>query len=338
MILVAKTLLLTLAGLLLAGCGQTIEQLAGPTMGSTYSVKYVPGATTPAPAAVQAQVDAILAEIDQQLSTYRADSLVSGFNRLPAGACAPMPEAVLELVRTGEQLALESNGAFDLTIEPLIELWGFGAQSRGEQVPTAEQISAARAQVGHQHLQIRDQQLCKDQAVQLDFNSIGAGYAVDRVSAMLEGQGVTDYLVEITGELKALGRKPDGSSWHIAIEEPHEGQQVAARVLELDGLGVSTSGDYRNYFEQAGKRYSHSIDARNGSPISHRLASVTVVDASALRADGLSTVLMLLGPEQGFELAQQAGIAALFISHTGQGFASRASPAFDARFPTGEQP
>ena len=338
MILVAKKLLLTLAGLLLVGCGQQIEQLAGPTMGSTYSVKYVAGANTPAPALIQTEVDAILAEIDQQLSTYRADSLIAQFNRSPAGVCAAMPEAVLNLVRAGEQLAIESNGAFDLTIEPLIALWGFGAQSRREQVPTAEQIAVAKAQVGHQHLQVKDQQLCKDLGVQLDFNSIGAGYAVDRVSAMLEEQGVDDFLVEITGELKAQGRKPDGALWHIAIEEPHEGLQVAARVLDLDGLGVSTSGDYRNYFEKDGKRYSHSIDARSGSPITHRLASVTVVDTSAMRADGLSTVLMLLGPDEGFALAQKAEIAALFISNTEQGFVSRTTPAFNAYFPTGEQP
>lgn len=334
----AKKLLLTLAGLLLVGCGQQIEQLAGPTMGSTYSVKYVPGDNTPAPAAIQTEVDAILAEIDQQLSTYRADSLISRFNQLPAGACAAMPQAVLDLVSTGEQLAIESNGAFDLTIAPLIDLWGFGAQSRREQVPTAGQIAEAKAQVGQQHLQVKGRQLCKDLAVRLDFNSIGAGYAVDRVSAMLEAQGVADYLVEITGELKAQGRKPDGAFWHIAIEEPHEGQQVAARVLDLDSLAVSTSGDYRNYFEKDGKRYSHSIDARSGSPITHRLASVTVVDGSAMRADGLSTVLMLLGPEEGFELSRKTDIAALFISNSEQGFVSRATPAFKARFPTGEQP
>jgi len=332
---VAKILLPALAGLLLVGCGQQIEQLAGPTMGSTYSVKYVPGDTTPAPALVQAEVGNILAEIDLQLSTYRADSLTSRFNQLPAGGCAQMPEALLELVRAGERLAMASDGAFDLTVEPLIDLWGFGPQSRGAQVPSAEQIAAAQAQVGYQHLHIRDQQLCKDLPVQLDFNSIGAGYAVDRVSAMLEQQGVSSFLVEITGELKALGRKPDGSDWHVAIEEPHQGQQVAARVLELDGLAVSTSGDYRNYFEQAGKRYSHTIDARSGSPITHRLASVTVVDVSALQADGWSTVLMLLGDKQGYALAEKAGIAALFISYTGQGFISRVTPAFIKYFPSG---
>ena len=341
MILVASIrlfALIALGAVMLSGCGQKIVELTGPTMGSSYSVKYVPGDNTPVRTEIQSQVNSILAQVDQQLSTYRNDSLTEQFNLLPAGGCLAMPDAVLDLVRAGEQLSRESDGAFDLTIEPLIDLWGFGPQSRGEQVPTAGQIADAKARVGHQHLQVNGQQLCKDLAVQLDFNSIGAGYAVDRVSAMLEQHGVSGYLVEITGELKAQGRKPDGSTWHIAIEAPHEGQQTAARVLELDGLAVSTSGDYRNYFEQDGKRYSHTIDARSGSPITHRLASVTVVDVSTMRADGLSTLLMLLGPEQGYAFAQQADIAALFISHTEQGFVSRGSPVFNRRFATGDKP
>lgn len=338
MILVARILLVTLAVFLLGGCAEKIEELTGPTMGSSYSVKYVPNAATPPRAAVQEAVDAILAEIDQQLSTYRNDSLIAQFNRLPAGSCAQLPDAVLQLVKAGEQLSQESAGAFDLTIEPLLDLWGFGPQSRGERVPSAEQIAAAKQRMGYQHLHIKDQQLCKDLALQLDFNSIGAGYAVDRVSALLEQYAVSGYLVEITGELKAQGRKPDGSAWHIAIEEPQAGQQVAARVLELDGMAVSTSGDYRNYFEKDGQRYSHTIDARSGSPITHKLASVSVVDSSAMRADGLSTLLMLLGPERGLEFAQQADIAALFISHTDNGFASQGSPAFNRRFATGDKP
>ena len=324
-----------LASLLLSGCGQQLEHLTGPTMGSTYSVKYVPGEASPPVLAVQSMVDAILAEIDQQLSTYRGDSLVSRFNQLPSGSCMDMPDTVLGLVKAGEQLSLESSGAFDLTIEPLINLWGFGPQSRAEQVPSAAQIAAARAQVGYQFLRINGQKLCKDQLLMLDFNSIGAGYAVDRVSAMLEQQGIDSYLVEITGELKAKGRKPDGAAWHVAIEEPQDSQQVAARVLELDGLALSTSGDYRNFYEENGQRFSHTIDTRSGAPITHRLASVSVVDASALRADGLSTLLMVLGPEDGEAYAERAGIAALFLSRSGDGFVSHATSQFTRRFGEG---
>ncbi|WP_372240150.1 FAD:protein FMN transferase [Pseudomonas sp. R-28-1W-6] len=333
-----RTLLFAVLGLLLAGCGEKIEEFGGPTMGSHYSLKYVAGEGVPESAELKAEVDGLLAEVDRQMSTWRADSDLSEFNRLPAGSCRAMPVPVLALVRFGEQLALDSDGAFDLTIQPLLELWGFGAQSRVERVPSAEQIAVARANVGHRHLRIDGARLCKDAAVQLDLNSIAAGYTVDRIAARLAELGVRSYLLDVTGELKALGRKPDGSPWRIAIEAPRDDQQVAQRVLALDGLGVSTSGDYRNYFEQNGRRYSHTIDPQSGAPISHRLASVTVVDAQAMRADGLSTLLMVLGPQRGFAYAEQAGVAAFFVNREGTGFVTRATPAFERQFGAGAQP
>ena len=316
----------------LAGCqfADPLETFGGPTMGSTYSVKYVRADGVADAQALQAGVEAILAEVDQQMSTYRDDSLIERFNRAPAGTCQAMPEAVLELVRLGEGLSLQSGGAFDLTIEPLLNLWGFGPKSRGEQVPSAEAIAEARQRVGHQHLRIDGGQLCKDAKVQVDFNSVAAGHAVDRIAAWLEQQGVTSYLVEATGELKARGRKPDGSAWRIAIEEPRADQRVAQKVLQLDGYGVSTSVDYRNYFEENGHRYSHTLDPRSGAPIAHRLAAVTVVHRQALLADGLSTLLMVLGPEEGEAWAERQGIAAFFVTREGEGYVTHATKAFDA--------
>lgn len=327
-----------LAGALLAGCGDRVEEFGGPTMGSHYSVKYVASASTPEPAALKAEVEALLAEVDEQMSTWRADSELSRFNRLPAGNCRVMPEPVLRLVRLGEELSTQSDGAFDLTVEPLLDLWGFGPQSRGERVPTAEEIAEARANVGHQLLRIDGERLCKAAAVQLDLNSIAAGYTVDLVGARLAELGVGSYLLDITGELKGMGRKPDGTPWRIAIEAPRADQRVAQKILTLDGLGVSTSGDYRNYFERDGRRYSHTLDPRSGAPIDHRLASVTVLDPQALRADGLSTLLMVLGPERGYAFAEQAGIPALFVTRTDEGFASRATPEFTRRFGEGDKP
>lgn len=326
-----------LAGLL-AGCGEKIEEFGGPTMGSHYSLKYLAGEGTPEPAALKAVVDGLLAEVDQQMSTWRTDSDISQFNRLPAHSCRAMPAAVLELVRAGDELSRESDGAFDLTLEPLLDLWGFGPQSRGEQVPSTEALAEARQRIGHQHLQIGEQRLCKDAAVQLDLNSIAAGYTVDRIAARLAELGVTSYLLDVTGEVRAAGRKPDGAPWRIAIEAPRDDRQVAQKVLALDGLGVSTSGDYRNYFEEGGRRYSHTLDPQTGTPITHRLASVTVVDPSTLRADGLSTLLMVLGPERGYAFAERADIAAFFVTRTDQGFATRATPAFTRRFGEGESP
>lgn len=335
----ARTALcLLLASALLAGCGEKIEEFGGPTMGSHYSLKYLAGEGSPEPAALKAEVEALLTQVDQQMSTWRSDSDLSKFNRLPAGSCRVMPDAVLALVRRGEQLFRDSDGAFDLTVSPLLELWGFGPQSRGERVPTAEEITAAQATVGHRHLRIEGQQLCKSAAVHLDFNSLAAGYTVDLIAARLAERAVSSYLLDVTGEIKAVGRKPDGSPWRIAIEAPRDDQQVAQKVLSLDGLGVSTSGDYRNYFERDGQRYSHTLDPQTGAPITHRLAAVTVVDASTLRADGLSTLLMVLGPERGFAYAEQAGIAAFFVTRTDKGFATRATPAFERRFAEGVNP
>ncbi|MEE4463460.1 FAD:protein FMN transferase [Azotobacter chroococcum] len=323
----------------IAGCmfSDQVESFAGPTMGSTYSVKYVQRRGTPAKEDLQRESEAILAELDRQLSTYRADSDIERFNALPAGSCAPVPASVRELVAAGERLSVESEGALDLTIGPLLDLWGFGSHSHGEQVPDAGAIAAARQRVGYQHLRIDGEQLCKDAPVQVDFNSIAAGHAVDRVVARLEALGVDSYLVEITGELKARGHKPDGTPWRIAIEAPHDNERVAQKIIALDGYGVSTSGDYRNFFEQDGKRYSHTVDPQSGAPVVHRLAAVTVVDPSALRADGLSTILMVLGDERGLVFAERQGIAAFLVIRENQGFITKSTAAFDRLFGAGDK-
>ena len=316
----------------LAGCqfSDPLESFGGPTMGSTYTIKYVRADGVADAKTLQAGVEAILAEVDQQMSTYRDDSLIERFNRAPAGTCMAMPQDVLELTRLGEGLSLQSEGAFDLTVEPLLNLWGFGPKSRGEQVPSASAIAEVRQRVGHQHLRIEGEQLCKDAKVQVDLNSIAAGHAVDRIAAWLEQQGVASYLVEATGELKMRGHKPDGSAWRIAIEEPREDQRVAQKTLELDGYGVSTSGDYRNYFEENGRRYSHTLDPRTGAPIAHKLAAVTVLHPKAVLADGLSTLLMVLGPEDGLAWAERQSIAAFFVTRAGDGYVTHATKAFTA--------
>jgi thiamine biosynthesis lipoprotein len=321
----------------LTGClfQDEVESFSGPTMGSTYTVKYVRSQQVAPAEQLRAATEQILSDLDRQLSTYRADSDIEGFNALPAGSCEAMPTAVLELVQAGAQLSQESEGALDLTIEPLLNLWGFGPHGKGERIPDAAEIASARQQVGHRYLRIEQDQLCKDAAVQVDFNSIAAGYAVDKVVERLQQLGVRSYLVEITGELKAEGRKPDGSAWRIAIEAPRDDQRVAQQVIELDGQSVSTSGDYRNYFERDGVRYSHTLDPQTGAPIVHRLAAVTVVDPSALRADGLSTALMVMGPERGLVFAAERKIAALFVIREGQEFVSRSTAAFDEAFGAG---
>ncbi|MDP3814130.1 FAD:protein FMN transferase [Pseudomonas sp.] len=323
----------------LSGCwsSERIEAFGGPTMGSSYSIQYVRGKDSPDRELLKGETGAILAELDRQLSTYRADSLVEQFNQAPAGSCQAMPGAVLQLVEAGRLLNQQSQGAFDLTLEPLLDLWGFGPKARGEQVPAPELLAAARQRSGMQYLRVDGEQLCKDADIQLDFNGIAAGYAVDRIVQRLNELGVDSYLVEVTGELKAAGRKPDGQLWRIGLEAPQEGQRVAQRILALDGYGISTSGDYRNYFEENGRRYSHTLDPAAGAPVMHKLAAVTVADRSALRADGLSTVLMVLGPERGLAFAERQGIAAFFVTRAGEGFVTQSTRAFQQLFAAEEQ-
>jgi thiamine biosynthesis lipoprotein len=323
----------------LTGClhSERVEEFGGATMGSSYSVKYVTGEGVADASSLKTATEAILAEVDRQMSTYREDSVISVFNRAPAGSCMVVPAGVLEVVRMGLALAEDSGGAFDPTLEPLLNLWGFGPQARVERVPSAEQLAEARQRSGYRHLRIDGQQLCKDVDLQLDLNSIAAGYTVERIVGRLHELGVASYLVDVTGELKAAGKKPDGQPWRIAIEAPRDDRRVAQKILELDGYGISTSGDYRNYFEENGVRYSHTLDPQTGAPITHTLAAVTVADPSTLRADGLSTVLMVLGPERGMAYAEQAGIAAFFVTREGEGFVTRGTTAFERLFAAGEE-
>lgn len=324
----------------LTGCwfSERIEEFGGPTMGSTYSVKYVRTDEVSASAAtLKRETEAILAELDAQVSTYRSDSLIERFNESPAGTCQSMPQGVLDLVAAGERLHVESEGAFDLTLEPLLNLWGFGPKGDGEAVPSAERLAEALQHVGQQHVRIDGETLCKDAEVQVDFNSIAAGYAVDRIIERLVELGVKSYLVEATGELKAAGLKPDGSHWRIGLEAPRADQRVAQRIISLDGYGISTSGDYRNYFEERGQRYSHTLNPLTGMPVNHRLAAVTVADPSTLRADGLSTLLMVLGPDAGLAFAERNAIAAFFVTREGDGFVTRTSAEFERLFAAGEE-
>ncbi|WP_449434000.1 FAD:protein FMN transferase [Pseudomonas putida] len=316
---------------LLAACNQgpTLERLGGPTMGSSYTIQYVRAAGGPAPAEVQAAVEVILHDIDRHYSTYRADSTVSRFNQLPANQCLVLPSDMLDLVAFGQHLAEQSAGAFDLTVEPLLDLWGFGPQARQEQVPDPNALAQARQRVGYRHLRIEGQALCKDDPVELDFNSIAAGHAVDLIAERLGAMGIANFIAEATGELKAVGHKPDGSPWRIALELPREDRQIARQVIPINGLSVSTSGDYRHFFEENGRRYSHTFDARLGRPVEHDLAAATVLDASALQADGYSTLLLILGPERGWDFAIAHDLAAVLVTRVEGGFVSRATPAFE---------
>ena len=315
-----------------------MQKFSGPTMGSSYHISYVRGPGAPDVGQAQAAVQAILAGIDQAVSTYRPDSALARFNAAAAGTCMDMPAEAIALARYAQQLAQESDGAFDVTLLPALEAWGFGhgpsPRPAPASAPTPQALQALRARTGMAHLRVQGSQLCKSAPIHVEFNSIAAGYAVDRVAQWLQEQGVGSYLVEITGEMKAAGRKPDGTPWRIAIEAPLDNQRQAQHIVSLDALALSTSGDYRNWHEIGGQRQGHVLNPRTLSPVRHALASVTVAAPSALQADGLSTLLMVLGPDEGYAYASARQLAALFITRSGQGFASRATPAFEAAFHT----
>ena len=370
---------------LLAACQPDVVQLSGPTMGSSYHISYVRSSGTPEPEAVQAEIRRQLDQLDAAVSTYRDDSDLARFNAAPAGTCQPMPPMALELARSAKQLAADSEGAYDVTLLPVLDAWKFGPKAAREKAqqgkttgtddapaaghdkpltvdqlmaqsgaPTqpsqppsqpparpsldADTLASLRAHTGMGHLKITGDRLCKDAPITVEFNSIAAGYIIDRLAERFAAQGIHDYLIEVTGEIRAAGEKPDGHPWLIAIEAPLDHDRKAQRLVQLKDEAISTSGDYRNYREENGRRYSHLIDPRTLAPIEHTLAAATVVTPEAMRADGLSTLLMVLGPEHGYDYAVRHQLAALLVSRTPQGFQTRTTPAFDARFPASAAP
>jgi len=317
----------------LTGCFNSVDPVAemyGAAMGSTYSIKWVPSEHSPEPEALQQDIENMLARFDKEVSNWRSDSDLAYFNQAAAGTCMPMPQSVTDMVRLTDQLYADSDGSFDITVAPLLKLWGFHGGEE-HQAPHPEQLKATMLNVGQQHLHIReDGQLCKDVALSLDLSSLAAGYMIDRVVERLASYGVTNYMVEMTGELKAAGRKPGNRPWRIAIEEPRDNERVAQMILALDGESVSTSGDYRNYYEVDGQRFSHTFDARSGHPVMHKLAAVTVLDETAAEADALSTLLMIMGEDRGWDYAIAHEIPAFFVIRDGEAFVSKGTPPFNA--------
>ncbi len=316
----------------LAGCFNSavpVSEISGSTMGSTYSIKWVGVDGSPGPQELQASLDNQFDEFDAEVSTWRDDSYLSRFNALPTNGCQVMPQSVLDMVAFAQRLNHDSEGGFDVTVGPLLDVWGFHRSDGVQVVPEQSDIDVALQNVGQQHLRVEGDQLCKEHDLEVDLSSIAAGYMVDRVAEHLLSLGIKDYMVEITGELKAAGLKPGGNPWRIAVEEPRDDERTASLIVELDGYSVSTSGDYRNYFEYEGQRYSHTVDPGTGWPVMHNLTAVTVMDPSAMMADGLSTVLLVLGPERGWEYALKNNVAAMFVLREGTEFVSRSTPLFE---------
>lgn len=328
------SLAVLLAATLLA-CSKQPETVSftGPTMGTQYAVKFLPPAAQDINTdALQAHIDEVLAEINQVMSTYDPNSVLSRFNQYDQTDWFAVTPELVTVIHQAQALSRLSDGAFDITVGPLVNLWGFGPDMGSDAIPSDAAIAKARDQVGYQQLKLRESPaaLSKDRSdLYVDLSAIAKGYAVDRVAALLDERGIANYLVEIGGELRLKGHNARSASWQIAVEQPDPGGRKVQRILAITDCGLATSGDYRNFFIKDGQRYSHILDPRTGRPIEHRLASVTVLADSALAADGRATTLLALGPEDGLALAQEQGWAALLLEISAAGeFVERETPAF----------
>jgi thiamine biosynthesis lipoprotein len=303
--------------LILAACGTEPPapvEFSGAAMGTTWNVKLAIPPGGGAPPDLQAAVSARIEDLEQSMSTYREDSELSEFNRYAGGDWFPVSPALCEVVAAALEIGAASGGAFDVTVGPLVDLWGFGPAGSRDAPPGEDEIERAIDRTGADQLRADCDRpaLRKNRPeLQVDLSAIAKGYAVDEVSELLDDYGFTDYLVEIGGELRARGSHPAGRDWSIGIEMPDPEGRTVRSVLALVDRAVATSGDYRNFFEFEGRRYSHTIDPRTGEPVTHDVAAVTVVAASAMTADAWATALLVLGPGEAERIAEDRGLAVL---------------------------
>ena len=320
--------------LILTACGESAPDVAkfeGFAQGTTYHITY--WAKTPIDKkTLEDKVNSELADIDKVLSNYRPDSSIEAFNNHPSAESQWVAPEIVELFKLARKVSQASQGCYDLTIKPLFDLWGF--QGDTLTIPEPEVLKQALSQVGMDKVSVvDDQHLQKPAQVRIDVSSVGQGYSVGRVSRVLEQSGVHDYLVEIGGELKTRGRKPDGKSWRIAVEKPLPGEQRMMKILSMpldQTLSVMTSGTYRHYFDVNGQRYSHILDARTGAPVTHDLVAVTVLHEDPTLADAWSTALMCLGQQQAMQLADAENIKAFFVQQQGANLLESKSAALAA--------
>ncbi len=333
--LIAVSLMIAL---LLCACGGQNEaarqpqvEIQGQTMGTTYSIKVVPGKMTLDVETLRREIDADLLGINQVLSTYIQDSELSEFNRSEVNQWHPASSTFLTVLNAARGIYELSQGAFDPSIGPLVNLWGFGPEVTVE-FPTETELQKAKDRVDFARLSIdiEGMRLRKSSDMYVDLSAIAKGYGVDRVATLLASQGYTDYLVEIGGELRSVGLNAEGQAWRIAIEKPQAGTRTIHGIINVSDMGMATSGDYRNFFEHNGQRYSHTIDPRTGYPVRHSLVSVTVLADDAMTADALATAFMVMGAEEGFVLARNEKIAAWFIEQKDDELLDRLTPKMES--------
>ena len=329
------SLLIMLCATLL-GCDSATEPdhvFQGKTMGTVWRVTasgLSPQQVAELPKLIQQRLDAD----DQELSTWKTDSWLSRFNQNPSTSPQPVSDNVATILTSALRVGRMTQGAMDITIGPLVNLWGFGPQAVPTHTPNPSQIVAAREKVGLQHLTLSEtlsgNYLRKDiPDLYVDLSTVGEGFAADHLARLMEQQGVSNYLVSVGGALISRGKHQDGQSWRVAVQKPTDKVNQAQIVVDLQGHGISTSGDYRNYYELDGKRISHIIDPNSGQPIEHHLVSATVIATTALEADAWDTGLMVLGTQKAKALALQHHLAVYLITKQGDDYIGWASPTFE---------
>jgi len=305
--------------------------LSGVTMGTVYEIKVNSPRAPGIRGKIQLGVARILDHIDKSMSTYNPDSELSIINKNLTTSWLPVSADLYQVLDDALKISRLTNGAFDITVGPLVNLWGFGPEHKTGIIPSEQDIRSRLTSTGYHNLALRPDPRSlskKIPGMYIDLSGIAKGYGVDKIAEYLEGMGFVNYLVDIGGEVSVRGINDEGTPWKIGIEKPIAGQRSVQRVVPLRDIAMATSGDYRNFFEVDGKRYSHTIDPKTGRPVTHNLVSVTVLNSSTAMADALATGLLVLGPASAAELAEKHGITAYFIMHKNDGFEELETPAF----------
>lgn len=329
LLLVCSLLVLT------GGCQQerplATVRFSGQTMGTTWSVTMLPGPENTDTVALKQQLQKRLDQINHLMSTYDPDSELSRFNDQASTGWFSISQDMARVIEISLATSRMSGGAFDVSVGPLVDLWGFGATQRGKKIPTESQVKETLARVGYQNILLRQEPAAISKRIpglRIDLSAVAKGFAVDALAEILEQQGISNHIVEIGGELRIAGHRSAGGPWQIAIEKPLEGTREVAAIFPLTDTALATSGNYRNFYVENGQHYSHTIDPLSGTPIRHKLASVTVLDQSCARADALATALMVLGEEKGRQFCEVNQVAAYFLIHEKTSTTVYASPAF----------
>ncbi len=311
--------------------GAELYQLEGKTMGTTWSVRLA-GPRGLMPDMLRMGVERQLASVIADMSTWETDSAISRFNQAPAGSWHEVSADFFTVLDYSLRLAAQTEGAFDPTVGPLVNLWGFGPQGRQNEVPDAAMLASVSAHCGWQTLQrdVENRRVRQPGGAYVDFSGVAKGFAVDKLSDYLHAQGFPHHLVEIGGELRGRGIRPDAHPWWVMLEPVKENAEGVESVVALHNLAVATSGDYRRFFMRGEQRFAHTIDPRSGRPVTHALAAVTVVHESCMQADAQATVLMVLGREEGMAWAEKQELAALFVERRDGAFVETMTPAFAA--------